>query len=301
MMIFNGVQTRVELPNCIILPQGKCSNSGPAQGEPSDYSEDVPKGCTAEELDYLATSQSFELDSLSGDWVVLDFIGGVLQIPVITDWFPNPKNTRDASTREDGARYVLRRNNSELLIDKDGDWHFTHRAGNYIQLKGQEIILKHVAGGLINLNEDGGITVMDASGNIVQLDEDGLTVNNGGVIFSLHPDGLRVNAPGGKINLIGDSLNLIGKKVNVTSGAGAKALCHEVLSSDFAAVARLVGLLATALANNPITGSVVKPILQQPLDPTDPSAGTLESALNLALANSLLYKQQYLTKILSGE
>lgn len=231
LMIFNGAQCAVELPNCIVLPSGKTSRLGPSEDEPSDFSEDVPNGCTAEELDFYGRSSSRGLDfgELSGDWVVVNFVGGILQIPIITHWYPNPKNKADASSREDGKRWRVRRNNTELQIDRNGDFFLSHRVGQYFQFKGKSITIKHRSGQTFHMDDEGVISLLDGNGNVLQMDEDGFSYSTEGTVFSVSQDGVRISTPTGKVNLMAEGVNLISPSVIASTGKGASALLKEGL------------------------------------------------------------------------
>lgn len=311
LLIYDGKEIFQEIDHVLIL-QGKCSQYGPGEREPSDWTEDVPNGCKDDELkEFYGDGGRTAVQNLSGDWVIVDFLGGILQLPMVTHWFPNPNNNRDAATKDLGKRFVLRRNNSEISISKDGDFHITHRDGQYIQMKNKKITIKHREGQIIHLDEDGKVFIASKEGNNIVVDEDGVSLVAGTASSSLDVldgDGITLRSAKGDIDISSSrAVNLVSPNVTVTGGPDASGnvnagpLCIEQMAQDFAVISRIVSLLITALSPVPVVGPAVKAFLQQPLVPTDPTKGTVDSNLNNVLGRSVAYQISYLTNVLLGE
>lgn len=312
LLLYNGGEMYTELNHVIIL-QGKCSQYGPSGKEPSDWTEDVPNGCKDSELKaFYGDGGRTNIQNLSGDWVIVNFLGGLLQLPMITQWFPNPNNNRDAATKDLGKRFILRRNNTEICIADKGDFHITHRDGQYIQMKDNKITIKHRQGQMIHLDQDGKVFITDKTGNNVIIDEDGVSLVAGDAASSLDvsvDDGVTIKALKGDIDLNSSKgISLLSPYITLASGVSATGemnatpLCVEQTAADFAVIARIISLLMIALKELPAPiGPAVKLFLQQPLDPQDLSKGTIDDNLTKVLSHSSTYQQSYITKVLLGE
>lgn len=310
-LLYGGVDMYIELDHVAIL-QGKCGSRGLTEGEPADWTEDIPNGCTANELDdFYANGAAGGIESLSGDWVVVDFIGGLLQTPVITDWFPSPKNMRDAATKEVGRRFLIRRNNSEIQIDKNGDFSFTHRVGQYIQMRGETITIKHRKGQIIHLDENGEVKIQDGFGNQIKSGELGWLLNSEGCAVELLDGNINVYSLGaeGKMNLIGKKVNIIGNTVYASGGGqsaaiggGIKSVVTETLIPTFqedvnqmSALVTILGTMAKSLATSvdPVTKAAAVALTTALVDFTKTRVTTVAAANN---ANSNM-----ITKVFKGE
>ena len=294
--VTDGAELLFELPNCVVL-QGKCSAMGPSEGEEADYTEDVPNGCTVEELEELDTL-SRQIERLSGDWVLVEFLGGRVDLPIITKWYPNPKNKRDPATDEDGKRYLFRRNGTTVSINKDGIYSIAQRDGHYFQLSRELVTLKHKKGQLINLDNNGNVTLVEASGNSILLNSHGCTITNGKGAFSLYENDIRLQNTAGKTTVSSNIINLFASEILATGGTSGKRLCHEDLSSDFLLVATYVSIVVT----------VIKTVLNLAV----PGVGDkFETSLNSSLIaqgitggiSDILLKKvtDYITTVLKGE
>lgn len=309
LLINNGGQCSIELAHCVILPFGKSSAVGPSANEPADFSEDVPNGCTPEELELFSRGEA-KVSSLSGDWVLLNFIGGQLEQAVISGWFPNPRNKTDAAKKEDGRRFRLRRSNSELQIDKNGDLHLTHRVGQYLMMKGEAITLKHRHGQTIHLDDEGALMMLDGYGNQLLMDDDGLSYNNGTALFNVHNKGVRVTSPQGDMNCIVSNFNVLASSITLSASLGAKALLHEDLlpqitnmvaamtainTNLIALTAALDALAAGVVGTGPAFKTAIVPI-QSALAANSSSLSTITGLL-ASDATTAIYR----TKVLSAE
>lgn len=304
LVFYAGDEVYSELDN-VPIAQGKSSSYGPSSQEPADWSEDVPNGCTASELEaFFGDSGASGLETLSGDRVIIGFLGGVFQTPIILNWFPSPNNKSDAARKEDGKRYLLRRNNSEFQIDQNGDLHLTHRVGQYLQMKGESITLKHRQGQIVHLDEDGSVEVKDKSGNSILSDEKGWVVNSGGSRIEIRDGRVMIVAQSGSVDVISDKVNLIGNNVRAHGGGvplsiggvsagGIRSLCNDELASDFALFASSVSELLLALPP-PANAILLKP---STVDPTK----TMGEVLGEIVLKAQAYGEFYLTRVLKAE
>jgi len=207
-----------ELPHCLVL-QGKSSMLGPTKDEGADFTEDIPNGCTPEEISsFWADGETAGFENLSGDRVVIGFIGGLLQMPIIIGWLPNPGNKKDAGTKADGKRFRLRRNNSELTIDGNGNISLTHRVGQYIQFKEEKITVKHRHGQTIHLDENGSVFVADKEGRNVTIDSNGISMVTKNSAIQLTDDNINITTKG-TLTMTADKISLAGGTLSTGSGA----------------------------------------------------------------------------------
>lgn len=119
-----------------------------------DYAEHMPrpstKRVTGEALQpKLQGVDPYELD---GDWCIVDFIGGNLDMPYIVKWWPHPKNMYDAATSGRGnpdrdgqgqaliqhERVFQRVNGVEQVITAEGDVYLSTRWANSTLKMGEE-------------------------------------------------------------------------------------------------------------------------------------------------------------------
>jgi hypothetical protein len=304
LLMYNGKGLFQELNHVVVL-QEKSSQYGPGAKEPSDWTEDVPNGCKAEELKaFYGDGGRTNIQNLSGDWVVVDFLGGLLQLPMIVKWFPNPNNNRDAATQKLGKRFVLRRNNSEIGISNAGDFHITHRDGQYFQMKNRMITIKHRMGQMIHLDADGKIFLTDKTGNHILIDETGIAINNGTAEINVEENYARVLVKDGDADIMANTVNLVASAINAGSGVDVTTgsvntvpLCVQQMAEDFAVIAQIFSQLITALGapGSPVA-AVIETFLAQPFGNT-----TMKLALAGTMVRASAPSQSYLTKILLGE
>lgn len=244
------------LDDCVIA-QGKSSASN-ASKIPADYSEDLPNPS----FDSLAEADDFFLNgaqggtaSLRGDWVLVDFIGGVQEQPIITKWFPPPLNLEDASTIEDGQRTLFRRRNSSLKIDKQGNVSITLPHGHYVQFQEQKVTVKHRQGQMIHLNEDGECLLVSRGGNAVRLGEHGFSVTTETCAVEMNDKDadISIRALRRGISLVAKSLLLVGGGVHATDGqtSGVGVVKGSLIPETVIDLVDVVASLPDALTGNP--------------------------------------------------
>ena len=240
--------------NCVVLPFGKSSRVGPSEDEPADYSEDIPNGCDAKQLDAFYSGGNTSLNDLNGDWVVLQFVGGMVQHPIVTHWFPNPFNSVDPAIAEDGRRWRLRRNNTDLLIDKNGDFSLAHRAGNFLQMRGKRITLKHVDGAMLSMDESGQADLTDKNGNSINIFDRGVEILNDSAQILIQDSDVQITAPSGDVAVMAANVDIVGSSVTATGGSLSvpKSVLTEAfataLATQFTALAAESTKQAAALA-----------------------------------------------------
>jgi len=299
-LFFGTQETSIILPHCII-PQGKCSRGSSVSSVRADWTEDVPNGCTPEELDsFYDSSRPTQLERLSGDWVIVDFVGGLLQMSYISRWFPNPFNKEDAATQEDGARFLMRRNGTETKIDKNGDLFVSTRSGNYITSEGETFTIKNSKGQIFRMDSDGNSVLLDAFGNILLMDEDGISYSNGDTSLELKGPDLRVNSPSGNTTIVADHVNMFGNAITATGGGGGRPLTNDQLALDyknlFAAFNAILEAIGTAI-------SPAKLIIETFATVYDFQGIKLRNGITPATLTGLdeQTKASYLTKIFSAD
>lgn len=240
------------LSGCMITSE-KTSNTGVSSEDIRDFTEDIPNGCDAKELaalnEQINSGFGIDIDNLSGDWVIVDFIGGVTELPFISRWVNNPKNRQDVARLADGRRYRFRRNGSGFEVDKNGNLSWTHRDGHYFQFRGKAITLKHSGGQVINLGEDGEVTIADKEGNYASLSEDGIVFSTGNSTVEIQAAGGKINvlAAQGDVAIAGTTVNLVGSTVLASDGTGGgDSLAKEKTFQAMKVVVDLIEALATS-------------------------------------------------------
>jgi hypothetical protein len=250
-LFYGGQPVSIRVPNCAIM-QSKCSSYSQASGAAPDWSEDVPNGSDPTEVqNFFDPYMSTDISTLSGDWVVVNFLGGVLDLAYVERWFPNPSNKSDSAVREDGARFLMRRNGSELKVDKNGDVFISSRGGSYFSFDGETTTLKNSKGQIVHMDESGDISVSDGHGNLISMRDEGISYSNGYTYLNINGNDVDLYAPNGGINIMSDQLNMLANDISATGGAGGQPVAQGQLAVDFknvfAAFSALLTLLKTAL------------------------------------------------------
>jgi hypothetical protein len=151
----SGMDASWIIPNVPVLPQGACGID--------NFHEETPRPCTQ-----LINGSSFngnlshiDHNLLDGDKCIISFVGGMINQPIMTHWFPHPGNTFDPATGgiADGAlsqlpRLFKRFNGVKYTITNKGNVYFdTTDAGSInTTIDGQFIRKATQSGGDITLN-----------------------------------------------------------------------------------------------------------------------------------------------------
>jgi len=155
LVIHDGTDTPWFLPHVKILPVG-------ASGV-ENFHEELPKGCS-QMLDgskFNAAFESINYEMLDGDFCIVQFLGGNISNPIMTNWYPHPGNRRDPATnnfKEDtliqARRLFKRYQGTVLCITSTGDIYVDTNEANTV-IKGQPkgyIRQAREGGGRIDLN-----------------------------------------------------------------------------------------------------------------------------------------------------
>lgn len=141
------------LENVVIPPRNRSNHD--------DYDEDLPVGIS-KVLDGSALTEnwkSIDPSLLDGDYCVVNFIGGSMDMPFIQGWWPHPKNKIDPATstratltqvdsNKQRTRTFRRINGVKHVINKAGDVYFsTSEAGSKLDLSGDKPVRRDVTGG----------------------------------------------------------------------------------------------------------------------------------------------------------
>lgn len=132
-----------------------------------DYDEDLPVGVSKLLNGKPLTENWKTVDPalLDGDYCVVNFIGGDVDMPFIQNWWPHPKNKIDPATSgaacltqfdptKTRSRTFRRINGVKQVINKGGDVYFsTSEAGSRIDLSGKKPVRRDVTkGGSVQVN-----------------------------------------------------------------------------------------------------------------------------------------------------
>lgn len=253
--VHGGMPLSFEIPHAVVMPSGKSSRFGPTEDELPDATEDVPEGSTTQEVtDFLEGRRGIE--SLSGDWVLLDFIGGLVQQAVVRTWYPNPFRLGEAGLQSDGARWRIRRKGTETKIDKNGDYTLTHRHGSFLQVRSDQLTWKHKDGAMFHMNEEGEILAASKDGTNIAISDGVVEATNGSASFVMDGNNIKVFAPNGNILVAGDKVDLTGD-VSASGGPATtpQSLLTEALlglqGSQFTAMASALQVLSKTLTSTP--------------------------------------------------
>lgn len=80
------------IPNCVVLPEGPSGVD--------DFCEAIPRPTTQmiDGSNYKSSLSNIDYNKLDGDWCVVGFIGGSVEMPIILKWWPHPSNRQDPAT-----------------------------------------------------------------------------------------------------------------------------------------------------------------------------------------------------------
>lgn len=158
LVIDDGTDTPWFLPRVTVLPR---SSSGV-----DNYQEEFPKPCT-KMIDGTVFDGSLNVDvkKLDGDYVIIQFLGGNIRKPMITNWYPHPGNTSDPATSgaiegllDQENRLFKRYQGVEFTITGDGSIYLNTNNSGSIQTADQK--------GLKRLNSlNGGDIQLDVKNN----------------------------------------------------------------------------------------------------------------------------------------
>jgi len=116
-IIIEGLTGVTDIPILNNVPI--CSTFGGVE----DYNMIIPKARN----NY---SSPYERGTGNGDYCIVQFIGGNIQYPIITGFYPHPKNTQDPAGVLDGKTAHFKFNGVRVLIDKNGDFYLDSRNAN---------------------------------------------------------------------------------------------------------------------------------------------------------------------------
>jgi len=127
-----------------------------------NYEEDLPRGCS-ELVDGSTLSSDFSkvnYAKLDGEWCLIGFIGGRIELPFIMGWWPHPSNPFDLATSGHGykekalvqtdikknrSRFIRRVNGTIFAINKTGDVYLdTTEANSQVSIKDGKLTRKLV-------------------------------------------------------------------------------------------------------------------------------------------------------------
>lgn len=234
LVVQDGSDTPWILNNVKILPTG-------ASGV-DNYSEEFPRPCT-QMLDgstFKGSFESIDYTKLDGDFCLISFIGGAINQPVMTHWFPHPGNRKDPATNgivegtlAQARRLFKRYQGTKLTIGNDGSIYIdTNEANSF--LKGKE------GGATREQRETGGdIEVSVKPGRHLQVNFNPVVPDsNIPSLPQVNPpvgesvretDSTQVNFDKDFVNLVaGKVVELIGKQVTDSIILGANAQYHAM-------------------------------------------------------------------------
>lgn len=251
--VYGSAPLAFQIPHVVVMPSGKTSRIGPTEDEQPDVSEDVPQGSTSIEVENFFNLEGSRgrIDTLSGDWVIVDFIGGLVTQGIMRDWYPSPFLVGDqAGKKADGARWRVRRAGTEQKIDKNGDFTLTHRRGTFVQVRGDELTIKHKDGSMIHFDEDSEISIVEKGGTNISLSNETVDISNGKVALSISGSNVQVLAPNGSASIMAQNVDLVG---DVTASGGPASSIQSLLTEDF--MSSLSSILSPAVAKSFLTGA----------------------------------------------
>lgn len=120
LVINDGMVTSWPVPHVVVLPAG-------ASGV-DHYHEELPRPCTRsnDNTPFDGRIANKDIRNLDGDLCIVQFIGGRIDQPVMTSWYPHPGNFTDpstigaADTLIQGRRFFKRFAGAKFAIGADG-------------------------------------------------------------------------------------------------------------------------------------------------------------------------------------
>lgn len=121
LVINNGSSTFSILPRVMICPT---SPSGA-----DNFHEELPKPCTnmLDGSPFNSNLQGIDITKLNGDFCIVSFIGGSINMPFISNWWPHPFNRQDSITTnteaghlKQGPRYFKRVQGTKVTVTTAG-------------------------------------------------------------------------------------------------------------------------------------------------------------------------------------
>lgn len=191
----DGSGSHMRLPN-VMIP---ASNPGGLD----NFSESLPRGSSKyiNGEDFDVTNQQNDTHDLDGDWCVINFIGGNIQTPFVTNWWPHPRNTFDPQTSGEGhpnskgegqalqqckngrGRSFRRINGVETVVSERGDIFLsTHYSNSDITPNAEGKPERGRFSRSVDPNNGGGIRVNVKTSQAMELNwavqEDGIGLNS---------------------------------------------------------------------------------------------------------------------------
>jgi len=120
LVVNDGSDSPWILPSVVVTPRGSSGFD--------NFSEEIPKGVTGSIDESLVKSslQDISVTKLDGDWCVVSFIGGSINQPFMTCWWPHAANTRDNLTSgvngslKQARRLVRRFQGTRMAVTSSG-------------------------------------------------------------------------------------------------------------------------------------------------------------------------------------
>lgn len=92
MVVNDGLDNTWFIPNAVLLQHGATGID--------NFHEEIPRASTAitDGSQYRGNMANIDFEKLDGDWCIVQFLGGDINQPIITHWFPHPGNISDSAT-----------------------------------------------------------------------------------------------------------------------------------------------------------------------------------------------------------
>ena len=114
-----------------------------------DYEEIHPTPATNIQ-DFL--DQKIPAAEVDGDWVVVQFLGGRIDHPIITGFYPHPGNRQDAAIKTDGRKKGWRHRGTKFKVDNLGNIELNTLEANFDFDRKNRLRKKKEVGGTVIVN-----------------------------------------------------------------------------------------------------------------------------------------------------
>ena len=266
LVVNDGSDSPWQLSNVVVTPNG-CSGY-------DDYDEELPKGVSGT-IDGSILGVDTAHEKLDGDWCIVDFIGGSVNLPFMVTWWPHPSNRRDPTTsgrspesvsqgrrkvkRFQGTRFAVTSKGS-IIVDTNEAGHHLDKGKRKATDTGGDIVLNVKKARKLEVNWNPSVfdpnepdvlhsttkrNTRETSSTTVLIDKDAVNLTAGEIV------NLKAKADGtGTINHTGNAVNLGGPSATERVPLGDTFKTADDLLSD--AMNTFVSAVNTVIASDPV-------------------------------------------------
>lgn len=323
LMFFNAVQCWLEIPAALIALDSSShpSTATPSPNTPlspppsfSDTSFSLLHPCSTDELRAISSQTPLLPEQLSGDWVLLDFIGGYLQYPIIIKKLPRPPQYSSSfqpstttppspdplfSDSSQSSSWTERINGSRFSVFPDGSFSLEARSGSLLAIHSTNgILLQHSSGSAFFFDPNGDIQIISSNGAKLSLSSL-LSFSSNGLLLQQTTASLSLLIPSLSLLVASSSIQLSSPSV-ILGGSEPKSLLHEGILSWLQSLPSLLSTIQTILASIVAKMAASAPLVPA-LTPTTETADLVSLSSQLASFSQVSSSQSYVNTWLTSK